>query len=81
VATGRGVDGESLAGAFDYVIAIDYNRVDGSSPLDPRRPQGAARGGGVWLHVDHGGPTQGCISLGSDAMRRLLQTLDPADPR
>lgn len=78
VATGRGVEGEPLEGAFDYVIAINYNRVPGSSPLDPRRPNGAAKGGGVWLHVDHNGPTQGCVSLAPDAMKDLLRTLAPA---
>ncbi|GAA0443846.1 MULTISPECIES: L,D-transpeptidase family protein [Streptomyces] len=78
VANGSGVEGEPLAGAFDYVIAIDYNRVPGSSPLDGRRPEGADKGGGVWLHVDHDGPTQGCVSLKADKMRELLRTLDPA---
>ncbi|MEU4202486.1 L,D-transpeptidase family protein [Streptomyces sp. NPDC026294] len=78
VAHGTGVEGEPLGGAFDYVIAIDYNRVKGSSPLDQRRPQGAAKGGGVWLHVDHNGPTQGCISLKPEVMQELLRTLDPA---
>jgi L,D-peptidoglycan transpeptidase YkuD (ErfK/YbiS/YcfS/YnhG family) len=78
VASGRGSRGESLAHAFDYVIAIDYNRVQGVSPLDPQRPDGADKGGGVWIHVDHGGPTQACVSLPADAMRTLLTTLDPA---
>ena len=62
-ATGTGFDGESLAGAFDYVIAIDYNRKRGMSPRDWTRPMGESRGGGIWLHVDHGGPTEGCVSL------------------
>ncbi|MET9290414.1 L,D-transpeptidase family protein [Streptomyces sp. NPDC003077] len=78
VARGTGIEGEPLGPAFDYVIAIDYNRVPGSSPLDPRRPEGEAKGGGVWLHVDHDGPTQGCVSLKPEAMRELLRTLDPA---
>ncbi|KIZ19057.1 L,D-transpeptidase family protein [Streptomyces natalensis] len=78
VAHGTGVEGEPLAGAFDYVIAINYNRVPGTSPLDQQRPDGAFKGGGVWLHVDHDGPTQGCVSLKPDAMRDLLRTLDPA---
>ncbi|MEU5238722.1 L,D-transpeptidase family protein [Streptomyces lydicus] len=77
VADGTGVEGEPLAGAFDYVIAINYNREAGSSPLDPRRPWGDAKGGGVWLHVDHDGPTQGCVSLKPKVMRQLLRTLDP----
>ncbi|GHH85234.1 hypothetical protein GCM10018793_52440 [Streptomyces sulfonofaciens] len=77
-ATGRGFNGESLAGSFDYVIAIDYNRRPGTSPLDWRRPLGAARGGGIWLHVDHDGPTHGCIALSEQHMKELLHLLDPA---
>ncbi|MFF9204940.1 hypothetical protein ACF1AE_24590 [Streptomyces sp. NPDC014986] len=74
---GTGFAGEPLAGSFDYVIAIDYNRVPGTSPLDPTRPLGAGRGGGIWLHVDHEGPTQGCVSLAERHMRELLRILDP----
>ncbi|MFG2557515.1 L,D-transpeptidase family protein [Streptomyces sp. NPDC048496] len=76
--SGEGFRGDSLEGSFDYVIAIDYNRIPGASPLDPTRPLGEERGGGIWLHVDHGGPTQGCISLPKDRMRELLRALDPA---
>ncbi|WP_442907041.1 L,D-transpeptidase family protein [Kitasatospora sp. NBC_01250] len=78
VAGGTGFNGESLAGAFDYVVAIDYNRVVGTSPLDLQKPLGAAKGGGIWLHVDHGGPTHACVSLAEDHMTELLRTLDPA---
>ncbi|MEE1773449.1 L,D-transpeptidase family protein [Streptomyces sp. JV185] len=78
VASGEGFDGEPLEGSFDYVVAIDYNRTPGVTPLDPERPLGQERGGGIWIHVDHGGPTQGCISLPLDRMRELLSTLDPA---
>ncbi|QDL74748.1 hypothetical protein DNK48_41590 [Streptomyces malaysiensis subsp. malaysiensis] len=74
---GTGFAGELLAGSFDYVIAIDYNRRPGTSPLDRTRPLGPERGGGIWLHIDHGGPTHGCVSLGADAMKELLRTLDP----
>jgi L,D-peptidoglycan transpeptidase YkuD (ErfK/YbiS/YcfS/YnhG family) len=74
---GTGFEGESLSGSFDYVIAIDYNRRPGTTPLDWTRPLGAGRGGGIWLHVDHGGPTHGCVSLRKDHMRTLLRTLDP----
>jgi L,D-peptidoglycan transpeptidase YkuD (ErfK/YbiS/YcfS/YnhG family) len=63
---------------FDYVIAIDYNRVKGTSPLDPTRPQGRSKGGSIWLHMDHGSGTSGCVSLPKSAMRRLLRALDPA---
>ncbi|MFF5160166.1 L,D-transpeptidase family protein [Streptomyces sp. NPDC000348] len=74
---GTGFEGEPLEGSFDYVIAIDYNREPGTSPLDPTRPLGAERGGGIWLHVDHQGPTQGCVSLSERHMEELLRTLDP----
>ena len=74
---GTGFEGESLRGVFDYVIAIDYNRRTGTSPLDPTRPQGEGKGGGIWLHLDHKGPTHGCVSLPKAAMLTLLRTLDP----
>ncbi|MET7684984.1 L,D-transpeptidase family protein [Streptomyces sp. NPDC005423] len=78
VSPGTGFEGESLAGSFDYVVAIDYNRAPGTSPLDWTRPLGAARGGGIWFHVDHGGPTHGCVSIAESHMKELLRTLDPA---
>ncbi|MFJ2775983.1 L,D-transpeptidase family protein [Kitasatospora sp. NPDC087315] len=78
VVSGRGFAGEPLAGSFDYVVAINYNRVPGNSPLDPRRPSGSTKGGGIWIHVDHGGPTHGCVSVPEDKMAELLRTLDPA---
>jgi L,D-peptidoglycan transpeptidase YkuD (ErfK/YbiS/YcfS/YnhG family) len=74
---GTGFRGESLSGAFDYVIAINYNREAGTSPRDWTRPMGQSRGGGIWLHVDHGGPTEGCVSLPKSVMKTLLRTLRP----
>ena len=62
---------------FDYVIAIDYNRVRGNPPDDPTRPEGEAKGGGIWLHMDHGSGTSACVSLSEAAMEYLLRTLDP----
>ncbi|MGW7518066.1 L,D-transpeptidase family protein [Streptomyces sp. NPDC054796] len=62
---------------FDHVIAVDYNRVKGTSPLDPTRPQGQSKGGSIWLHMDHGSGTSGCVSMSKSAMRHLLRTLDP----
>ncbi|MBI0293038.1 L,D-transpeptidase family protein [Streptomyces sp. PRKS01-29] len=76
-ASGTGFEGEPLSGSFDHVIAIDYNRRPGTSPLDRTRPLGPDRGGGIWLHIDHGGPTRGCVSLTEDAMKELLRALDP----
>lgn len=63
---------------FDYVVAVDYNRVRGTSPLDTKRPEGAAEGGGIWLHMDHGSGTSGCVSISKSGMEQLLRTLDPA---
>jgi len=62
---------------FDYVIAIDYNRAKGNPPDDPERPEGDAKGGGIWLHMDHDSGTSACISLSKAAMEYLLRTLDP----
>ncbi|MFE5808300.1 hypothetical protein [Streptomyces sp. NPDC056491] len=78
VATGLGVNGESLAGSFDYVVAIDFNRRPGRSPLDPVKPDGEDKGGNIWLHVDHDGPSQGCVGIPKEAMKKVLETLDPA---
>ncbi|MFG2307982.1 L,D-transpeptidase family protein [Streptomyces sp. NPDC048566] len=62
---------------FDYVIAIDYNRVKGNPPDDGTRPWGADKGGGIWLHLDHGSGTSACVSLPKSGMEYLLRTLDP----
>lgn len=63
---------------FDYVIAIDYNRVKGTSPIDPTRPEGQSKGGSIWLHMDHGSGTSACVSLSKSGIEYLLRTLDPA---
>ncbi|MEG3630840.1 hypothetical protein [Streptomyces poriticola] len=76
--SGTGHLGEPLEGSFDHVVAVDYNRLPGTTPLDRTRPLGAGRGGGIWIHVDHGGPTNACLTLRRDDMRTLLRTLDPA---
>lgn len=75
--SGRGFEGEPLEGSFDHVVAINYNREPGTSPLDGARPLGEEKGGGIWIHVDHGGPTQGCVSLSLDHMKQLLRALNP----
>ncbi|MGW1893722.1 L,D-transpeptidase family protein [Streptomyces sp. NPDC002004] len=62
---------------FDYVIAIDYNRVKGTPPNDQARPEGQSKGGSIWLHMDHGSGTSACVSLSKSGMQYLLRTLDP----
>ncbi|WP_406278398.1 L,D-transpeptidase family protein [Embleya sp. NBC_00896] len=74
---GTGFGGEPLAGTFDHVVAIDYNRVPGTSPQDPGRPRGDEFGGGIWLHIDHGGATHGCVTLPREGIVALLCALDP----
>lgn len=76
---GKGFFGESLHDVFDYVIAINYNRTPGTPPLSNEYPLGAGAGTGVWLHVDHGGPTHACVSIPEEGMRTLLENLNPAD--
>jgi L,D-peptidoglycan transpeptidase YkuD (ErfK/YbiS/YcfS/YnhG family) len=63
---------------FDYVVAINYNRAQGVSPLDPARPEGQSKGGGIWLHLDHGSGTSGCVSISRSGMAAVLRALDPA---
>lgn len=42
-------------------------------------PMGANRGMGIWIHVDHGGPTHACVSIAKAHMKQLLRVLNPAD--
>ncbi|MFJ9817494.1 L,D-transpeptidase family protein [Streptomyces sp. NPDC101151] len=63
---------------FDYVIAIDYNRLKGAPPFDWSRPDGVEKGGGIWLHMDHGDGTSACVTVPETGMKTLLRTLDPA---
>ncbi|MEW2133761.1 hypothetical protein [Streptomyces sp. NPDC005435] len=71
-------DDENHAHDFDYVIAIDYNHLKGTPPFDWNRPEGVEKGGGIWLHVDHGDGTSACVTVPEPAMKTLLHTLDPA---
>ncbi|WP_308288522.1 hypothetical protein [Streptomyces macrolidinus] len=73
--------GEAHRRDFYYVIAVDYNRVPGTPPNDPTRPEGQTKGGGIWMHLDHGDGTLACVSLPEEGITHLLRTLDPAqDP-
>ncbi|MFF4836131.1 hypothetical protein [Streptomyces sp. NPDC001315] len=56
---------------------VNCNREPRTRPLDWTRPLGDGRGGSTWLHVDHGGPTHGCVSISRDHMKDLLPALDP----
>ncbi|MBX6390673.1 MAG: hypothetical protein IRZ08_17040 [Frankia sp.] len=76
--SGSGDPADPFSHAFDYVIAIDYNRVPGTPPSDEVRPFGPAAGGDIWLHVDHHTPTRGCVALPADQIVPLLRWLNPA---
>lgn len=52
---------------YDYAVVIDHN---------PGRIPG--RSAGIFLHVADGDPTWGCVAIGRDQMRSVLQWLDPA---
>ncbi|MET7287056.1 hypothetical protein [Streptomyces sp. NPDC005573] len=71
-------DDEAHVHDFDYVIAVNYNRLKGVPPFDWTRPDGVEKGGGIWLHVDHGDGTSACVTVPETAMKTLLRTLDPA---
>lgn len=73
----RGFTGPS-PGVFDYVVAINFNRVPGHSPLDLTRPDPRIKDGGIWLHVSGSAATRGCISISRPEMHRVLRWLDPA---
>ncbi len=56
---------------YDYAVNIAVN---------PQRIPGKVSG--IFLHVTDGNPTWGCVAIGRDEMRALLNWLDPAaDPR
>ncbi|MGB8940230.1 MAG: hypothetical protein WCD21_08340 [Streptomyces sp.] len=74
---GVGSLGQSLRGAFDHVVAINYNRNPGTPPRNLVRPMGSDRGGGIFIHIEHGGPTQACVALPRKKMSDLLKWLDP----
>lgn len=56
---------------YRYALVLDYNL----PPADVRA------GGGIFVHVDIGRPTSGCVAVSQRRMRALLRWLDPAaDP-
>ncbi|HEY2237135.1 MAG TPA: hypothetical protein VGI21_00020, partial [Streptosporangiaceae bacterium] len=55
--------GHNTFGVFNYVVAIDFNRVAGSPVTSTKQPWGPRPGGDIWLHVDNGAPTLGCVTV------------------
>jgi L,D-peptidoglycan transpeptidase YkuD (ErfK/YbiS/YcfS/YnhG family) len=53
--------------AYRHLAVIDYN----THPIVP------GRGSGIFLHVSHGNPTLGCVSVALPQLLTLLRWLDP----
>lgn len=68
---------------YDYVAVLDYNLPSGpirTGANGVRRsdgPPSTRRGGGIFLHVDNGNKTAGCIAIDKRAMREVMQWLNP----
>jgi len=67
-----GGDSEALwlqTGAYSHFAVVDYN----AHPTVP------GRGSAIFIHVDLGRPTNGCVSLPADDLAELLRLLRPGD--
>ena len=68
---------------YNYVAVLDYNLPAGPIRTDKRgvrrstTPPDTSRGGGIFLHVDNGNKTAGCIAIKESVMRDLMRWLDP----
>lgn len=72
---------------YDYVAIMDFNLPRGPITTKPNgvrvtdQPGDLRRGGGIFLHVDNGKKTAGCIAIDRGVMRDVMRWLDPAaDP-
>jgi len=68
---------------YDYVAVLDFNLPRGPITRNARgvrvtdKPGSLQRGGGIFLHVDNGNKTAGCIAVEKSVMRGLMTWLDP----
>lgn len=68
---------------YNYVAVLDYNLPTGPIRTDKRgirrsaTPPDTSRGGGIFLHVDNGKRTAGCIAVRESVMRDIMRWLDP----
>jgi L,D-peptidoglycan transpeptidase YkuD (ErfK/YbiS/YcfS/YnhG family) len=69
--------GHSTSAVFDYVVAIDFNRVAGSPVSSIAQPWGPGPGGDIWLHVDNGAPSEACVTVAKQNMVTILRWLNP----
>jgi hypothetical protein len=54
--------------AYDYAVVIDFNRPD---PVP-------GRGSAIFLHVDTGSPTSGCVSIDEGQLTSIIRWMNPA---
>lgn len=73
---------------YRFAIVIGYNlpgsvyRDAKSGERRTRAPARTDKGGGIFLHVEKGRPTAGCVAIGARQMRATLGWLTPtANPR
>lgn len=68
---------------YNYVAVLDFNLPKGPIRTDKRgirrstTPPDTSRGGGIFLHVDNGRKTAGCIAIRESVMRNIMRWLDP----
>jgi len=68
---------------YNYVAVLDFNLPGGPIRTDKRgirrstTPPNTSLGGGIFLHVDNGRKTAGCIAVRESVMRDLMRWLDP----
>jgi L,D-peptidoglycan transpeptidase YkuD (ErfK/YbiS/YcfS/YnhG family) len=68
---------------YDYVAVMDFNLPAGPIRTKPNgvrvtnKPGDLRRGGGIFLHVDNGKKTAGCIAIDRSVMKEVMSWLDP----
>jgi L,D-peptidoglycan transpeptidase YkuD (ErfK/YbiS/YcfS/YnhG family) len=68
---------------YDYVAIMDFNLPAGPIRTKPNgvrvtnQPGDLRRGGGIFLHVDNGKKTAGCIAIDRSVMKEVMSWLDP----
>jgi len=69
---------------YDYVAVMDFNLPVGPIRTKPNgvrvtnQPGDLRRGGGIFLHVDNGKKTAGCIAIDRSIMKEVMSWLDPS---
>ncbi len=67
-AFGERLSASGFVKAYRQAVVIDYNRA----------PVEKYKGSAIFMHVDTGKPTSGCVSLSEDPLKKIMTWLDPA---